>query len=72
MKPELEGKDDAEVRRLLPRLLDQPPAPVMVGGPGQEGRNPEEVSPASGSNGVFGRSMDSLYSSKVWSGNGKH
>lgn len=67
MKPELEGKDDAEVRRLLPKLLAEPPMPVLAGGPGENGQE----GPPREQNGGFGRGLD-LYNSKVWNGNGKH
>lgn len=67
-RPELEGKTDAEVRAKLPRLLSEPPMPVME--PFGSGGGTEEETPASGENRPTGRS-DLVYGSK-WNGNGRH
>jgi len=69
MRPELAGKDDAEVRSALPLLLASPPLPVME--PGAPFGD-EPAGSTSNGNGQS-RSLDGgFYNSKLWGGNGRH
>ncbi|HEY9014927.1 MAG TPA: hypothetical protein VIM84_07680, partial [Gemmatimonadales bacterium] len=51
--PEFEGKSEAEIRRMLPGLLAQPPSPVMAVGAGQVNGQQENDNAAR----PFGRSL---------------
>lgn len=71
-KPELEGKDDAEVRRRLPNLLAEPPAPLALP-PAGGGGNPPNGGPGEPPLGTpFGRRVTYGDAWPAKNGNGRH
>ena len=70
-RPEMADLSDAEIHAKLPNLLAEPPVPPASPFGGRQEGNPEEGGRSQGGNSSLGRGLD-LYSSKVWSGNGRN